>query len=188
MYAEPDLVLAAAAEGRLIDVRTPAEFAVVRIPGALNLPLDQLGLHAPRLAVLGIPILITCHSGKRAAQAEALLRTCGRTAPTLLVAGGTEGWRTGGGAVEQGRRTISLERQVRIVAGAIVALGALAALTISPTLAVIPLAIGSGLVFAGVSDTCLLGLGLARMPWNRHARQDPHGLVATLEAQCCSPG
>lgn len=169
VFADTEAVLAAARIGRLIDVRTPAEFAALRIPGAVNIPLDQLGLHAPILAALAGDLVLTCHSGKRALQAEALLAACGRTTGTLLVPGGTEGWRKDGGQVARSRGAISLERQIRIVAGAIVAIGSLLALAVSPDFVWILLVIGSGLVFAGVTDTCLMGMALARLPWNRRA-------------------
>jgi hypothetical protein len=31
----------------------------------------------------------------------------------------------------------------------------------------LPLFVGGGLVFAGITDTCGMGMLLARMPWNR---------------------
>ncbi len=161
------LILDLARTGRLIDVRTPVEFAAERIPGAVNIPLDQFEQHLSRLVPLHGSIAIVCHSGRRAQQAVDLLRGGGRICDTILVEGGTVGWRESGGLTERGRRAISLERQVRIVAGAIVATGAALTLAVSPTFAVVPFAIGSGLVFAGVTDTCAMGMLLARMPWNR---------------------
>ena len=67
------------------------------------------------------------------------------------------------------RARVSLERQVRIVAGAIAATGSFVALFAWPPGAWIPALIGSGLVFAGVSDTCTMGMLLAKLPYNRGA-------------------
>lgn len=181
--ASPDGIRALAAQGRLIDVRTPAEFSAVRIPGAVNIPLDEFQAHAPRLAALSGPIAITCHSGKHATQAKNLLASCQKL-DVVLVSGGTEGWRTTGGEVEVGRATMSLERQVRIAAGSLAALGGALALGIHPTFAAIPLLIGSGLVFAGITDTCMLGMLLARMPWNRRDSSDTAHVLARLEVRC----
>jgi hypothetical protein len=62
---------------------------------------------------------------------------------------------------------LSLERQVRLVAGSLAAVGAAAALLVHPWWALLPLAIGSGLVFSGATDTCGMALMLARLPYNR---------------------
>lgn len=64
---------------------------------------------------------------------------------------------------------MSLERQVRIAAGAMVAIGGIGALAVSPVLAIVPVLIGSGLVFAGLTDTCHMAMLLARLPYNRGA-------------------
>jgi rhodanese-related sulfurtransferase len=183
--AAPTEIRQLAAQGRLIDVRTPAEFRAVRIPGATNLPLAEFEAQLPRLAALAGPIALTCHSGKRAEQARQLLASCQKL-DVVMVDGGTEGWRIRGGEVEVGKATMSLERQVRIAAGSIAALGAALALGIHSMFAIVPLVIGSGLVFAGITDTCMLGMLLARMPWNRGATSDAGQVLAQLEVRCSS--
>ena len=61
---------------------------------------------------------------------------------------------------------LSIERQVRIGAGALVAAGSLLSL-VWPAFIILPLFIGCGLVFAGVTGFCGLGLALKAMPWNK---------------------
>lgn len=63
-------------------------------------------------------------------------------------------------------RPPSLERQVRICAGLLVMIGALLSLFINPLFGIIPLAVGSGLVFSGITDRCGMALFLAKAPWN----------------------
>jgi hypothetical protein len=58
-------------------------------------------------------------------------------------------------------------RQVQITAGTISALGAVLALALNPLFAIIPLFIGCGLLFAGLTGTCGMAMFLAKMPWNR---------------------
>jgi len=58
-------------------------------------------------------------------------------------------------------------RQVQIVVGALSAAGTILALAVNRWFAVLPLVIGCGLLFAGVTGTCGMALLLARMPWNR---------------------
>ena len=85
------------------------------------------------------------------------------------VDGGTNAWVEAGLPVERGKQTISLERQVRIAAGLLVLTGAALAFFVHPYLIGLSAFVGAGLVFAGVTDTCGMGLLLARMPWNRAA-------------------
>jgi rhodanese-related sulfurtransferase len=153
---------------RLLDVRTPGEFENAHIAGAYNVPLDQLHEHAGELHRARGTVVLICQSGKRAGQAEQLLRTSGMANIHVLDGGMTE-WQARGLSVRRIRSRVSLERQVRIVAGTIVAAGAAAALLVAPVFAAVPLLIGSGLVFAGVSDTCAMGMLLAKLPYNRGA-------------------
>lgn len=91
--------------------------------------------------------------------------------------GGMNGWISAGRPTVRGPRRISLERQVRMVAGSLSALGGVLALGVSPWFALLPAAIGSGLVFSGVTDTCGMGLMLARLPYNRPASCDVPSMV-----------
>ena len=78
--------------------------------------------------------------------------------------------------VVRGKKAISLERQVRIAAGSLVLLGAVLGWLVHPAFVGLSAFVGAGLVFAGVTDTCGMGLLLARMPWNR---------VKEPAATCC---
>jgi rhodanese-related sulfurtransferase len=165
---------------RLLDVRTPGEYETAHIRGAYNVPLDRLGEHGPELrAAVSEPVVLVCQSGQRARKAEEALKTAGM--PNLHVLdGGMNGWTGAGQPVIRGAARISLERQVRIAAGAMAATGAALALLVNPLFALIPLFMGSGLVFAGVTDICGLGLLLARLPYNRPASCDVGAMVQAL--------
>jgi len=154
---------------RLLDVRTPGEFENAHIGGAYNLPLDLLGEHARDVRTVGAAVVLICQSGQRASRAEQLLRTSG-LANVHVLEGGMKEWMSRGLPVKRVKARMSLERQVRTAAGSISALGAIAALTVSPLFALVPALIGSGLVFAGITDTCGMGMLLARLPYNRGAQ------------------
>lgn len=162
-------LLAEDASVRVLDVRTAGEFEGAHIADAYNVPLDLLGEHAQDVRMAPGPVILVCQSGARALRAEQLLRTSGLTNVHVLE-GGINGWIQRGMPVRRLRARLSLERQVRIAAGAMTALGAIAALTVSPLFALIPAFVGSGLVFAGATDTCAMGLLLARLPYNRSAQ------------------
>ncbi len=155
---------------RLIDVRTPAEYRTLRAAGAEHHELSALSEAYIDQTLLATgaakPLLILCKSGKRAAQAAKLIE--GRTtAPVLVVEGGTDLWNEQKLPVEKGTAVMSLERQVRITAGSLVFIGTLAGYFFNQTFLVLPAFVGAGLVFAGITDTCAMGMLLAKMPWNR---------------------
>ena len=165
---------------RLIDVRTPGEYETAHIRGAYNVPLDTLGEHGAEIrANVAEPVVLVCQSGQRARKAEAALREAGM--PNLHVLdGGINGWLAAGQPVIRGAARISLERQVRIIAGALVAIGAVLALLVNPLFALLPAAVGSGLVFAGVSDICAMGMLLGKLAYNRPATCDVGAMVLAL--------
>ena len=167
---------------RLLDVRTPAEFETAHIPGAYNVPLDTLGEHGAEIrSVTDVPIVLVCQSGQRASKADDALRALGMRNLHLLD-GGVNAWTAAGLEVVRGAKRISLERQVRIAAGGMAAAGAALALLVNPLFAVIPAFVGSGLVFAGVSDSCAMGMMFARLPYNRPASCDVGAVARALAA------
>ncbi|MEX2571089.1 MAG: rhodanese-like domain-containing protein [Gemmatimonadota bacterium] len=167
---------------RLLDVRTPGEYEAAHIRGSYNVPLDSLGEHVEEIrAHIGEPVVLICQSGTRARRAEEALKTAGM--PNLHVLdGGVNGWLSAGKPAIEGTPRMSLERQVRIVAGALVAMSAALALLVDPMFALIALGVGSGLVFAGVTDTCAMGMLLARLPHNRTVTCDVDAMVRALKA------
>lgn len=62
---------------RLIDVRTPQEFASGHITGAHNVPLQVLGGSLSSLGQRGDKVVVYCHSGARSAHARGLLEAAG---------------------------------------------------------------------------------------------------------------
>lgn len=166
---------------RLLDVRTPGEYESVHIRGAYNVPLDRLGEHGPELrAQVQDPIVLICQSGQRAQRAEAALQASGM--PNLhILDGGMNSWLGTGLTVERGKKRLSLERQVRIAAGSLAALGGLLALLVNPLFALLPAFVGSGLVFAGITDTCGMAMLLSRLPYNRPATCDVTAMVLALK-------
>ncbi len=167
---------------RLLDVRTPGEYESAHIAGAYNVPLDTLGEHAEEIrAAAGAAVVLVCQSGARARRAEEVLKGSGM--PNLhVLEGGMSGWVAAGHPVNRGRERLSLERQVRIVAGGLAASGAALALLVNPMWALVPAFVGSGLVFAGVTDTCGMAMVLARLPYNRPASCDVEAMVAALRS------
>lgn len=165
---------------RILDVRTPGEFEAEHIGGAYNVPLDTLGEHGPQIrAGVAAPVVLVCRSGQRARKAEEALATAGMTNLHVLD-GGMTAWASAGAPVRRGAPRMSLERQVRIAAGALAATGGFLALFVNPLFGALPAFVGTGLVFAGVTDTCAMGMMLAKLPHNRPASCDVPAMVRAL--------
>ena len=163
----------------ILDVRTPGEYETGHIEGSYNVPLDLLGEHVADLAALDHPVVLVCQSGARATRAMDRLVDAGKSNLRLLQ-GGMNAWTAAGGDV---RRTEvdrwSLERQVRLVAGAIVLIAVVVSIFV-PAVRFLAGAVGAGLVFAAVTDTCTMGMLLAKLPYNRGAGCDMEEVLDQL--------
>ena len=152
-------------KARLFDIREPDEIEAVRAERAEAAPLSLAGcMNLPPLEP-GTVAVFTCRSGHRVKMNEAAILPLAAGGQAYSLAGGMDAWIREGLPVRRGRR-LSIERQVRIGAGALVAAGSLLSLA-WPSFAILPLFIGCGLVFAGITGFCGLGLVLRHMPWNR---------------------
>ena len=152
----------------LIDVRTSVEYRECHVEFARNIPLDQLDPKAVMQARSGSgekPLYVVCRSGSRGKKACEKFHQAGFT-NVINVEGGTLACKPAGLSLIQGKKVISLERQVRIAAGSLVLLGAVLAWQIHPAFIGLSGFVGAGLIFAGITDTCGMGMMLARMPWN----------------------
>lgn len=153
----------------LIDVRTPAEFREMHSPIAVNVPLDTLNAEHIKERIsdnVTEPVYVICQSGNRSSRACQKLIDAGIT-NVVSVEGGTKAWDEQGLPVNRGKKTISLERQVRIAAGFLVLVGALLGILVNPWFSALSAFVGAGLMFAGITDTCGMAMMLAKMPWNQ---------------------
>lgn len=153
-------------ECQVIDVREFPEFSSERIDKAQLVPLSDFEKSSTDLD-RSKPTYLMCRSGNRAAQAADKLSSKGFT-DVYVIKGGMLAWSNANLPVIKGDSKVwSLERQVRFAAGAIVLIGVLLATFISPYLILISAFIGAGLMFSAVTDTCAMGMVIARMPWNK---------------------
>ncbi|MBB3083265.1 rhodanese-like domain-containing protein [Geodermatophilus sabuli] len=153
----------------LVDVRTPAEYETAHIPGSINIPLPLMTEHATALAAeLDGPVVLVCQAGTRARTAHTPLAAAGAEQLSVLD-GGVTAYTATGQPIRRGRARWALERQVRLVAGGLVATSILASLRF-PRARFLAGGIGAGLATAAVTDTCAMGAALSRLPYNRGGR------------------
>lgn len=145
----------------LIDVRSPKEFQSKKISNSVNIPLGRLEEDGPSLKGQDNLVLV-CATGNRASKAYQILQDMGVEA--CVLEGGLKAWE--GGLEVSEPVGLSLERQVRIVAGTLAAAGGFMAILVHPYWAALSAFVGCGLVFAGVTDTCGMAMILAKLPYN----------------------
>lgn len=153
----------------LLDVRTPAEFRELHVAGARNVPLDRLdcdAVMASRELSSDQPLYVICRSGSRGRQACEQFLAAGHD-NVLNVDGGTLACDQANLSVVRGKKTMSLERQVRIVAGFLIVLGVVLGWCFQPWMSGLAAFVGAGLMFAGITDSCAMGMLMAKMPWNQ---------------------
>ncbi|MGB2750570.1 MAG: rhodanese-like domain-containing protein [Pyrinomonadaceae bacterium] len=153
-------------ECQVIDVREFSEFNSERIADAQLMPLSNFEKHADEIDHTK-PVYLMCRSGNRAKNAAEKLAAKGFT-DIHVVEGGMVAWAGANLPVVKGESKVwSLERQVRFAAGLFVLSGVLLSLFVSPYLLLLTAFVGAGLMFSALTDTCGMGMVLAKMPWNK---------------------
>jgi rhodanese-related sulfurtransferase len=160
----------------LLDVRTPAEYSAAHIDGSVLHPLSGLNPEEVRQLAKGKDTcILVCRSGNRAKQAADKLQALGL--PVQILEGGVQSWEAAGLPLNRGAKMMSLERQVRIATGTLVVIGAVLGYFVNPSWIALSGFVGAGLVFAAITNTCAMGMLVARMPWNNRC--------SSSEGSCC---
>lgn len=150
----------------LVDVREPGEHKQEKIPGSIRVSLSQFDPNQ-------IPdttdkkLVLHCQTSNRSAQAARQLFAAGYSEVTHLQ-GGLNAWKAAGYETKIDRNApISIMRQVQIVAGSLVLAGVLLGTFIAPGWYILSGFVGAGLMFAGITNTCAMGILLAKLPYNQ---------------------
>lgn len=160
----------------IVDVRSPMEFSEkhLAVPTAFapvtELDPSQVALRSGALP--DTPIYTLCASGKRAQAAAEKFVAAGFT-DVAFIEGGLAacqeaGLPTEGQALPKtGESSPTLDRQVRLAAGALTAVFVLLGFFVHKAFLLGALFVGCGQVFSGLTNWCGLGLLLMRAPWNK---------------------
>jgi rhodanese-related sulfurtransferase len=152
----------------LIDIREPIEYAREHILGARLVPLQALDAHdfdRDR----GKALVFHCKSGNRTAMSAGRILARG-FAEAYALSGGLDAWKAAGLPVHVNRNApMDIFRQVQITAGALVLLGVVPGVLVSPWFLALSGFVGAGLMLAGLTGFCGMARLLQLMPWNRRA-------------------
>ncbi len=153
---------------QIIDVREPAEHEAEHLSAAKLIPLSRFDAELPKSGLdKNKPVYVLCRSGNRAGQAAQKLMQAGFQEVRVLE-GGLAAWSAAGKSTTKGvSRVWGLERQVRFAAGFLVLLGLMLAHWVNIYWVGLSVFVACGLMFSAVTDTCTMGLILAKMPWNQ---------------------
>ena len=165
----------------VVDVRLPAEYRAVHLEPSVLLPFDEIAKRRDELP-RDRDLVLLCRTGARARLAAAALGGF----RTRVLEGGLAAWQDAGHPVVVGKAHISLERQVRIIAGAMVSIGGALAVGVSPWFGLLPAFVGAGLVYAGVTDRCGMAMMLGRLPYNRAGAEASGSCAAPIGAGTCA--
>ncbi len=174
----------AAGKATILDVRGDDELREISVVAGdvKHIPLQSLGRSMDSLPHEQ-HYYILCRSGERADMAAMALMQHGFM-NVAMIDGGILAWAKAGLPVKKAPTVLSLERQIRTLAGCLVVVGALLAL-VSPWFLIIPLWVGAGLAFAGLSGHCFMAMLLMKLPYNKKALT-PGGGTCSMDGGTCS--
>lgn len=151
---------------KLIDVRSPLEYNEVHIKGSVNIPMDMVASKLDELGKAADACIVLCRTGTRSAMAADMLLQSG-IKDVKVLDGGMTRWQKERLPVEKGVGGISIERQVRIGAGTLVLAGIALAVLVNPAFIGISIFVSCGLIYAGLTDNCMMGMLLMKLPYNK---------------------
>ena len=153
----------------LIDIRSPDEYRREHIAGALLQPLPTLQAQGlPPEAQHAETLIFHCKSGFRTQHAAPLLAQLASKQTVFIMEGGLEAWKQAGLPTVLNRaQPLEIMRQVQIVAGGLILLGAVLGWLLSPAFYALCAFVGAGLMVAGITGFCGMARLLAVMPWNK---------------------
>ena len=151
----------------ILDVRNGSEhsdIALKRKHFLVELPTFDAKDFVHQYSLHGEKIYVLCQSGVRATKAAQKLEDFGYKNVAIIRGGMAEVSKNPELIVR--RSVISIERQVRIVAGSLASVGGILSF-LNPYFALLSVFVGCGLVYAGISNSCAMAQVLAKLPWNK---------------------
>ena len=159
---------------KILDVRSALEFSQVHIEHSLNVPIDMISAKINELSQSKQNYLVLCHTGNRAAMAADMLIQSG-IHTVKVMEGGIIRWQKEKLPVIKGQGGMSLERQVRLIAGSLVLLGIMMSWLLHWAFIFVSVFVSSGLIYAGLTDNCLMGMLLMKLPYNKRLYKTKSG-------------
>lgn len=151
----------------IIDVREPAEHRSGKIKGSHNISHSEITKeNIPELG--DKKLVLHCQSGRRSSIACQTLLSEHPELEIYELEGGISAWTADNLDIEvSGKKIMPLDQQVQVTIGSLLLIFALLTLFVHIGFILLIIALGCGLLFAGLSGTCTLAVLLSHMPWNK---------------------
>lgn len=159
---------------KLLDVRSVLEFSQAHIKDSINVPIDALSARAEDLSRIKQNYIVFCRTGNRSPMAADMLIQSGIQGIKVMQ-GGMVRWQKDGLPVVKGEGGISLERQIRVIAGSLMLCGIVLAWFAHWAFISISVFVSCGLIYAGMTDNCLMGMLLMKLPYNKRLYKTKSG-------------
>ena len=155
----------------LIDVREPAEYEANNIKGSQLISLANVSLkNLPEIG--NKKLVLHCQAGKRSFNACQKLISENEDLEIYNLEGGRSAWIQQGYNFQSSKKFfLPIDRQVQVIIGSATLLATIAGYFISSKFFIIPMVLGAGLIFAGLSGYCGLAILVAKMPWNKGGKK-----------------
>lgn len=150
----------------LLDVRSSLEFNEVHIKNSINMPIDTVASRIKDLSQSNQTYIVFCRTGNRSPMAADMILQSGIRSVKVMQ-GGITRWQKEKLPVIKGQRAMSLERQVRIIAGSLVLFGVVMAWLVHWAFVFVSVWVSCGLIYAGITNSCLTGIMLMKLPYNK---------------------
>ena len=152
---------------KLLDIRSVLEFNQVHIKDSINIAIDTLSFRIKELSKPGQGYIIFCRTGNRSLIAADMLLQAG-IHNIKIMEGGITRWQKDKMPVIRGKVCVSLERQIRIIAGSLFLFGIIMSWFVHQAFIGISIFISCGLIYSGITDNCLMGMLLMKLPYNKN--------------------
>ena len=152
---------------KLLDVRSALEYSQIHIKDSVNVPIDMISSKINELSQSEQSYIVLCRSGTRSPMAADMLIQSGLHGVRVMEGGMTR-WQKEKLPVIKGEGGISLERQVRVIAGSMILFGIAMSWFVHLAFIFVCVFVGSSLIYAGLSDNCMMGMLLMKLPYNKN--------------------
>ena len=150
----------------IIDVRESNEYKAEHILYAINIPLSKINYEEIKNNRNGEDIILYCQSGKRSLEAYNKVSSSFND-KIYNLSGGINNWKTSGYSISFYKKLFPIDRQTQIIMGSLVLLGIILSVFVNNYWLILSGIISLGLINAGITGWCGLGLFIAKMPWNK---------------------
>lgn len=151
---------------KLLDVRSALEFSEKHIKDSINIPVDMISSKIKDLSQSGQSYITFCRTGNRSPMAADMLLQAGISSIKVM-RGGMTAWQKQKLPVIMGDTSVSIERQVRIAAGLLMLFGIIMAQFVHGGFIWVSIWVACGFIFAGITNSCLMGMMLMKLPYNK---------------------